>query len=121
MKKILIIEDESTLLATLGYLLLYAGYQVVSAIDGVDGLEKVQQEKPDLILCDVMMPKLNGYNFLKQHCLSSYSHIPVVLMSAKSDLEDELQGLALGAKAYIRKPFRFEHLETIIKKYLLTT
>jgi DNA-binding response OmpR family regulator len=115
-KKILIIEDEKKLLATLVYLLSYAGYEVLQAEDGLDGLEQVMLKKPDLILCDIIMPRLSGYGFLKQHCLSKYSHIPVVLMSAKSSIEDELKGIALGAKVYIRKPFNFQQLDMIIKE-----
>jgi DNA-binding response OmpR family regulator len=118
LKKILIIEDEDKLLATLVYLLLYAGYQVVQAKDGLEGLEKVQQEKPNLILCDIMMPRLNGIEFLKRHQQSCYASIPVVLMSARSSLDD-YAGLDVGSITYIRKPFRFVDLHTVINSKLL--
>ena len=120
LKKILIIEDEANLLATLVHLLSYAGYQVAQAKDGLEGLEKVQQEQPDFILCDIMMPKLNGFEFLKKHQLSIYAYIPVVFMSARSILEDESESHVAGAIGYIRKPFRFKDLQTIINNHLIT-
>ncbi len=118
MSKILIIEDEEALRETVAELLLIAGYEIAVAKDGLDGLEKVQEEVPDLILCDVMMPKLDGYGFLEQHQLSIYSHIPVLLLSAKIEETDHLIGIALGAKEYIKKPFNFQELNQVIKFYL---
>ena len=120
MSKILIIEDEDALRETIAELLLIAGYEIAVAKDGLDGLEKVQEEVPDLILCDVMMPKLDGYGFLEQHQLSVYSYIPVVLLTAKIELDDELISIKLGAKGYIRKPFNFLELNRIIRGCLFS-
>ena len=118
MKKILIIEDEIELRVTLRYLLVFSGYKVVEAVDGLDGLVKVRDQLPDLILCDIMMPLLDGYGFLEQHFLTPYAHIPVLLLSAYSSPDDEAKGLSLGAKEYIRKPFFFFKLHLIIRSYL---
>ncbi len=120
MSKILIIEDEDALRETIAELLLMAGYEIAVAKDGLEGLEKVQEEVPDLILCDVMMPKLDGYGFLEQHQLSIYSHIPVLLLSAKIEETDQLIGIALGAEEYINKPFDFQELNQVIKFYLFS-
>ncbi|WP_338647685.1 response regulator [Flavobacterium sp. KS-LB2] len=120
MSKILIIEDEEALRETVAELLLIAGYEIAVAKDGLDGLKKVQEEVPDLILCDVMMPKLDGYGFLEQHQLSIYSHIPVVLLTAKIELDDEILSLKLGAKGYVRKPFNFLELNRIIRCWLFS-
>jgi DNA-binding response OmpR family regulator len=118
MKKILIIEDESAVRETINELLTLSGYLTFQAINGLDGLAKVQLEVPDLILCDLMMPQVDGYEFLKQHMNSSHKSIPVLLLTAKSNLEDEYTGLKLGAKAYIRKPFAFSLLKKIIESHL---
>ena len=120
MSKILIIEDETGLRETVAELLSLAGYKTVEAKDGIDGLEKVYNELPDLILCDIMMPKLDGYGFLEQHQLSEYSHIPVLLLTAKIESNDELIGMRLGAKGYIKKPFNFQALNQIVKSYLFS-
>lgn len=120
MPKILIIEDEQALRETVAELLQLGGYNVVVAKDGLEGLEKVQAEVPDLILCDIMMPKLDGYGFLEQHQLSIYSHIPVLLLSAKIESEDEILSIKLGAKGYIRKPFNFLELNRIIRYWIFS-
>lgn len=118
MKKILIIDDEIKLREALVELFTFIGYQIIEAQDGLEGLEKVSLHLPDLILCDVMMPKLDGYGFLKTHTSSSNSRIPVLLLTAKTEESDELIGKNLGAKEYIKKPFSFQELREIVKKYI---
>jgi DNA-binding response OmpR family regulator len=119
MIKILIIDDELELRCSIAEFLLLMGYEVVEAIDGLDGLEKTHKEQPNIILCDVMMPKLDGYGFLQHHKLSSYAHIPVLFMSAKKELNNDLIDLSLSIKGYISKPFKFEELNQMIKANLL--
>jgi two-component system, chemotaxis family, chemotaxis protein CheY len=118
MTKILIIDDEIKLRETTSELLSIAGYDVVEAQDGLDGLEKVNQTNPDLIICDVMMPKLDGYGFIEQLKSTNYSNIPVLFLTAKTELMDLEKGIALGAKAYIIKPFTFKDLKRIIEHHL---
>lgn len=118
MIKILIIEDEIKLRETVSELLSLAGYQVTEAKDGLDGLEKVKQTNPDLIICDVMMPKLDGYGFMEQLKKTNYSDIPVLFLTAKTELIDLERGIALGAKAYVLKPFSFKELKLIIEHHL---
>lgn len=118
MAKILIIDDEIKLRETICELLSYAGYDVFEAKEGEEGLKKVKQYKPDLIICDIMMPVLDGYGFMKEHQLSKYSHIPVLFVTARIEPRDQKKGLALGVKAYCKKPFVFKELKQLIDNYL---
>ncbi|MCW2120303.1 response regulator [Flavobacterium sp. 7A] len=119
MAKILFIEDEVEIRVLVSEFLLFMGYEIVEAIDGVDGLEKVHKELPELILCDLMMPKLDGYGFLEQHQRSVYAHIPVILVTAMMNMDYELISRGLNVKGYIRKPFNFEELKQIIVDNIL--
>lgn len=118
MAKILIIDDELKLRETIGELLSIVGYDVIEAQNGKEGLEKVQEHKPDLILCDIMMPILDGYGFLEQHKKSKFAHISVIFLTALIEHKDEEKGLALGVTAYFKKPFVFKDLKTIIEEHL---
>ena len=119
MAKILLIDDEETLRETLCELLTFVGYQVMEAQDGKAGLDNVQKFMPDLIICDIMMPILDGYGFMEKHQLSKFSYIPVVFLSAKVDDVDKEKGLALGVKEYLKKPFVFKELNELIEHCLL--
>lgn len=119
MTKILIIEDEIKLLETLSELLSLGNYDVVEAKNGLEGFEKVTQTNPDLIICDIMMPVLDGYGFIKRLKQSDHHNIPVLFLTAKTELTDQQRGIDLGAKAYILKPFSFQELNLVIEKHLL--
>lgn len=115
---LLIIDDErdvrTFLLET-----FKSNYNVNLAVDGEDGLEKLNEIQPQLIICDVMMPKLNGYDFCKKIKSSSkYCHIPVILLTAIDDDENRLEGFEFGADDYITKPFSVKHLELRVKKLI---
>ncbi|MCP3931447.1 MAG: response regulator [Bacteroidetes bacterium] len=106
MKKILVIEDNSDVRENLEEILELSNYEVVSAENGKQGIQKAMKEKPDLILCDVMMPELDGYGVL--HILSkkpNISDIPFIFLTAKSEKTDFRKGMNLGADDYITKPF----------------
>lgn len=118
MTKILIIEDEIKLRETVSELLSLSGYEVYEANDGLEGLEKVNLTNPDLIICDVMMTKLDGYGFMEQLKKTKYSDIPVLFLTAKTEVSDLERGIALGAKAYVLKPFSFQELKLIIEHHL---
>lgn len=118
MKKVLIIDDEIKLREAIVELFSFIGYQIVEAQDGLDGLDKVKSHTPDLIICDVMMPKLDGYGFLKKHLASEQAAIPVVLLTAKTEEVDVIIGKSLGAKDYIKKPFSFQELKRIVEKHI---
>lgn len=115
MAKILIIDDELKLRETICELLSFVGYDVIQAQDGKEGLEKVNQFKPDIVICDIRMPILDGYGFMKKHQVSENSNIPVIFLSAKVDEIDKEKGLALGVKEYINKPFAFKELKQLIE------
>jgi DNA-binding response OmpR family regulator len=116
MDKILVIDDENNLRETLSALLTHGGFKVYEAKDGEQGIEKVKQTEPDLIICDIMMPVLDGYGFLKKHGKSIYSHIPVLLISAKAEEQDEV--VRLGIKGYLRKPFKYNELIAKVNRAL---
>ena len=120
MTKILIIDDEIKLRETISELFSFAGYEVHEAENGLKGLEKVKKIKPDLIICDIMMPVLDGYGFLEQHKQSDYSEIPVILLTALTDSKQEQKGIDLGAKTQIKKPFVFKELKNIVDSQLFT-
>jgi PAS domain S-box-containing protein len=116
MSKVLIIEDDLNLQRTTCEFLQEEGYTVISASNGIEGIQYAVEELPDIILCDIAMPKLNGYEvfkFLSEN--SSTSSIPFVFLTAKTEKEDVRTGMQLGADDYITKPFDFDELITAIK------
>jgi signal transduction histidine kinase/DNA-binding response OmpR family regulator len=107
---LLILEDNVEMLSFIAEK-LRSGFVVEKATNGVEGLKILQQKNVDIIVSDVMMPEMDGYEFCsKVKNNVEYSHIPIVLLTAKNDLESKIQGLTLGADAYIEKPFSFGHL-----------
>lgn len=118
MTKILVIEDEAPVRASIVDLLKMEDYETVSAENGLVGLGLAQKELPDLIICDVMMPELDGYGVLKLlHQDYRTEGIPFIFLTAKADKEDLRQGMNLGADDYITKPFScYELLEAILTR-----
>ena len=115
---VLIVEDEKKLLQTLGDFLHMNGYQVLKAEDGEAAIEKARQHmnEIDIILLDIMLPKKNGYEVLKE--IRNYSNVPVILLTAKSEVEDQLEGFECGADSYVSKPFNSQLLLTRIKNLI---
>lgn len=119
MKKILVIEDNKSLLENTAELLELSNYHVVTAENGKQGVEMAIREKPDLILCDIMMPEVDGYGVL--HMLNKHielSHTPFIFLSAKSDKSDFRKGMELGADDYIAKPFTATELLNAVQRRL---
>jgi len=117
---ILIAEDNVELMAFIRNLLT-SQYELVEALDGTTAWSLVQSKSPDLILSDVLMPGLSGYELcrqVKQH--PEFSHIPVILLTAKSTINDQLEGLEQGADVYICKPFHVEYLRLTIKNLFMS-
>lgn len=109
--KILVVDDEKDLLETVRFRLSHSGYSVVTAEDGAEALEKARTEKPDLIMLDLMLPKLDGYkvcSILKKD--SQYSGIPVIIFSARAQEEDIRLAKETGADEYVTKPFEPQEL-----------
>ena len=122
MKKVLLIEDDSTLRENTAELLELEHYKVITAMDGKEGLTKAKQELPDIIVCDIMMPILDGYGVLEG--LSKYEKtkfIPFIFLSAKTERKDVRKGMNLGADDYITKPFEEEELLTALESRLAKT
>lgn len=106
MLKVLIADDEPNILMSLEFLMKKEGYKVYIARDGGEAFELIQQEKPDLLLLDIMMPRMDGYElcqFVKQH--PDYKHAKVIFLSAKSKDLDVQKGYDVGGDLYIPKPF----------------
>jgi DNA-binding NarL/FixJ family response regulator len=105
MKKILVIEDEPEMRRNITALLRYHDYEPVGAENGRQGLEAVRRQKPDLILCDVMMPELDGYGVLQALQMdASLGRIPFIFLTAKGEKDDLRSGMNLGADDYLTKP-----------------
>jgi two-component system, sensor histidine kinase and response regulator len=118
MTKILIIEDEAILRDEVAEWLTFEAYDVVTAENGVVGIETALRELPDLIISDITMPRLDGYGvLLEMRANPSTAHIPFILITARASHDDIRQGMALGADDYITKPFsRMELLDAIIAR-----
>ena len=108
-EQVLIIEDEENIARVLQLELEFEGYGVEIAYTGTDGLIKYREKTWDLILLDLMLPGLNGLDVLRR-IRATESDTPVILLTAKSDLEDKVTGLDLGANDYVTKPFEIEEL-----------
>ncbi|TAK00295.1 MAG: response regulator [Candidatus Manganitrophaceae bacterium] len=104
-KKILVVDDNQDTVQILTAVLKRGGYLVVAARDGVEAVQKVQEEKPSLVLSDIMMPKLDGFGVMEaMRADPGMNQIPVLIISAKVDPTSKARGLELGAKDYIIKP-----------------
>ncbi|MEM9770882.1 MAG: response regulator transcription factor [Cyanobacteria bacterium P01_D01_bin.73] len=110
--KILIVDDEPALRLILTTRLSLAGYQVVTAADGEEALEVFAKENPDLLVLDVMMPKMDGYGVCQ--ALRQESNVPIIMLTALGDVGDRITGLQLGADDYLAKPFSPKELEARI-------
>ncbi len=110
-KKVLVAEDEPDIRQLITFSLQFAGLNVVQAVNGQDAVNKAGQEQPDLILLDVRMPKMTGYEACKAiKSQESTKHIPVVFLSARGQESEIKYGLGLGAEEYILKPFAPDEL-----------
>ena len=108
MSKILIVEDEEKIARFVELELTHEGYEVDKAVDGREGLEMAEENEYDLILLDIMLPKLNGMEVLRR--LRKTSQLPVILLTARDAVMDKVTGLDAGADDYITKPFSIEEL-----------
>lgn len=117
--RILIIEDEKQIVEALKLRLEANGYDILTAADGADGLLLARQKKPDLIILDVLLPKMNGYKVCRMLKFDeNYKSIPIIMLTAKVLPGDIEQGLQSGANAYLTKPFKAEELLEKIKSLL---
>lgn len=115
--RILVVEDDLSILTGLSMNLRYEGYEVLQAQDGRKGLQKVIDERPDLIVLDVMLPEMNGFEVLEE-LKKRGNTIPIVVLSAKGVETDRVMGLNLGADDYVVKPFGLQELLARIRAVL---
>jgi DNA-binding response OmpR family regulator len=115
-QKVLIVEDEPTLLETLEYNLTRQRYQVCTATDGLAALEMARQEQPDLILLDIMLPGLDGFEVCR--ILRREMSVPILVLTARADEVDRVVGLEMGADDYLTKPFSMRELLARVKALL---
>ena len=113
-QRILVVEDDLAILSGLSLNLRYEGYEVLQAQDGRTGLKKALDEQPDLVVLDVMLPEMNGYELVRELRRRS-CEVPVVIVSAKGAEADKITGLDLGADDYVVKPFALQELLSRIK------
>ncbi|PWW26090.1 two-component system alkaline phosphatase synthesis response regulator PhoP [Cytobacillus oceanisediminis] len=119
-KKILVVDDEQSIVTLLQYNLQQAGYEVITAMDGQEGKDLAVLEKPDLIVLDLMLPKLDGIEVCKQLRQQKVS-IPILMLTAKDDEFDKVLGLELGADDYMTKPFSPREVVARVKAILRRT
>ncbi|EOS66642.1 response regulator [Oscillibacter sp. 1-3] len=108
-KTVLIVEDEKNIVDILRFNLQREGYQTREAYDGEDGLNKARSEKPDLILLDVMLPRMNGFEVCRA-LRQAGDNVPVIILTAREEETDKVLGLEIGADDYITKPFSMREL-----------
>ncbi len=118
-KKILVVDDEPNIVKLVSFILSSNGYEVIEASLGAEGVKKAKAEKPDLIILDVMMPKMDGFEAAKKIKSSvATKDIPILMLSSKAQFEDKMKGIDSGAMDYVTKPFDKQELLEKVKECL---
>jgi twitching motility two-component system response regulator PilG len=116
--KVLVIDDSNTIRRSAEIFLRQGGFEVVLAEDGFDALSKVNDHAPELIFCDILMPRLDGYQtcaIIKRN--PRFSHVPVIMLSSKDGLFDKARGRMVGSQDYLTKPFTKEQLLKAVEQH----
>ena len=116
--KVLVIDDSNTIRRSAEIFLRQGGHEVLLAEDGFDALSKVNDHAPELIFCDILMPRLDGYQtcaIIKRN--PRYAHVPVIMLSSKDGLFDKARGRMVGSDDYLTKPFTKEQLLRAVDSY----
>jgi twitching motility two-component system response regulator PilG len=116
--KVLVIDDSNTIRRSAEIFLKQGGYQVLLAEDGFDALSKVNDHEPDLIFCDILMPRLDGYQtcaIIKRN--TKYANTPVIMLSSKDGLFDKARGRMVGSQDYLTKPFTKDQLLQAVEQH----
>jgi len=117
-RKVLVIDDSNTIRRSAEIFLKQGGYEVVLAEDGFDALSKVNDHAPDIIFCDILMPRLDGYQtcaIIKRNL--RFAHTPVIMLSSKDGLFDKARGRMVGSQDYLTKPFTKDQLLQAVAQY----
>lgn len=117
--KILVVDDEQSIMNIIAYNLKKEGYEVICAEDGEKALELFEKEVPELIILDIMMPKIDGYSACKK--IREKSDVPIIMLTARADEVDKVLGLEIGADDYVTKPFSNRELLARVKAHLRRT
>jgi DNA-binding response OmpR family regulator len=118
-QRILIVDDEKDFVESVQFRLQFEGFECLVAYDGEEALLKAKGENPDLILLDIMLPKMNGYKVCRLLKFDEeYKHMPIIMLTAKTQETDRLTGKETGADEYVDKPFVMDELVKMIRKYL---
>lgn len=118
-ERILVVDDEASIRRILETRLKMVGYEVITAADGEEALEAFQKHNPDLIILDVMMPKMDGYGVTRE--VRRNSDVPIIILTALGDVSERITGLELGADDYVVKPFSPKELEARVRAVLRRT
>lgn len=119
MARILVAEDDPYILKMLDFRLKHLGHEIIDAVDGGQALEIATREKPDLVLLDIMMPVMDGFQVLRKlKSQEETKNIPVIMLTAKGQEKDIVTGLEAGAADYVTKPFNFAELIARINRAL---
>ena len=116
--KVLVIDDSNTIRRSAEIFLKQGGYEVLLAEDGFDALSKVNDHRPDLIFCDILMPRLDGYQtcaIIKRN--AKFANVPVIMLSSKDGLFDKARGRMVGSQDYLTKPFTKDQLLQTVKQF----
>jgi two-component system alkaline phosphatase synthesis response regulator PhoP/two-component system response regulator VicR len=116
-RKILVVDDERHIVRLVQVNLERAGYEILTAYDGVEALEKIKTESPDMVVLDVMMPRMDGFEVLKNlQADPRYQNIPVIMLTAKAQDADIFKGWASGVSSYLTKPFNPRELLVFVER-----
>ncbi len=119
MEKILVIDDETALRENIAEILTFQNYDVATAKNGLDAIEVLKNFEPDLILCDIMMPEMNGFEFIKHvRAVENLKNLPFIFLTAKADDDSIIKGFNAGAQDYVSKPFKLKELLARVKTHI---
>lgn len=117
--KILVVDDEPSIVRLMEFILARQGHEMLVAVNGEEALEKVHAHQPDLVLLDIMMPRIDGYEVARTlRADPATAGLPIIMLSAKAQEEDIQKGIDVGVNEYITKPFSPEQLVHIVTEYL---
>ena len=117
--KILVVDDEPTIVRLMEFILARQGHDVLVAVNGEEALQTIKTHQPDLVLLDIMMPRIDGYQVAQRvRADPQTAALPIIMLSAKAQDEDIRRGVEVGVDEYVTKPFTPDHLVHVVARYL---
>ena len=117
--KILVVDDEPTIVRLMEFILARQGHEMIVAVNGEEALQKIKTHQPDLVLLDIMMPRIDGYEVAQTlRADPQTAALPIIMLSAKAQDEDIRRGVEVGVDEYVTKPFTPDHLVQVVAEYL---